>query len=54
MASYLLKLSVCYFNVQLSMIKFNVVGDNSGSHDIQQSMIYNTHKLIEVFRVIIY
>jgi hypothetical protein len=42
MASYLLKLSVCYFNSPLLKINFNTIGDNSASHNIQQVMIYNT------------
>jgi hypothetical protein len=34
-ASYLLKLSVCYFNAPLLKLRSNAIGDNSASHNIQ-------------------
>jgi hypothetical protein len=53
MASYLLKLSVCYFNEPLLKDKSNTIGDNLASHNTQQVVIYNTQQHIEVFRVFI-
>jgi hypothetical protein len=44
MASYLLKMSVCYFNEPLLKDNSNSIGDNLASHNIQQVMIYNTHQ----------
>jgi hypothetical protein len=53
MASYLLKLSVCYFNEPLLKDKSYTIWDNLASHNTQQVMIYNTQQHIEVFRVFI-
>jgi hypothetical protein len=46
-------MSVSYFNELLLKDKFNNIGDNLASHNIQQVMIYNTLQNIEVFRVFI-